>query len=180
MTTYPDLVFIDTETTGLDHERHEIIDLWARRVRFDDLSLVAEAGGLIQPLHIRTADRRALDVNRYSQERWDAEAGSFLTVWLEVEPVMAGATVVGSNPRFDLDFLDAELRRRGLRLPLFRHPIDTCSLAHPLGRRGVVCSAALGVLVEALGVVVDASAHSAKGDVLRSVEVYRCLTGVLK
>lgn len=175
----PDLVFLDTETTGLSPSRHEIIDIWAQRRRWGTLELVAEAGGLVEPAAIQRAEPRALRVNGFDSARWAAEARSWGAVWLEVEPLLEGyVTVVGSNPCFDLRFIEAQIYRTTCRSWAWpRYIIDTAAIATPLRWQGLVTSCSLGALCEHLGVGAEDAAHSARGDVLRTVEVFRRLVG---
>jgi len=173
------LAFLDVETTGLDPRRHEVIDIWVRRVVAGSLELVGEAGGLISPWHIHTADPEALRINGFDEERWEREGQQWHHVWPGVEPLLADAIIVGSNPSFDVGFIQIMCRRDGLEAGVItRHAVDTASLAHPLVMAGDVRSGSLGALVEHFGVVVDEPAHTARGDVLRTVEVYRHLMGL--
>jgi len=171
-----DLVFIDTETTGFSPGRHEIIDLWAVRTT-PDLELISEAGGYVRPERIYTAHKRALYVNGYNPQKWEKGGQrSFAEVWKEARPVILGAQIVGSNPAFDIGFLNAAISRHcpHLEKPLMtRYAIDIATLAQPLKRRGVVSSVSLDVLTGHFGI--DGDAHTARGDVYRTIEVYRRL-----
>ena len=172
-----DLVFIDTETTGLSPRRHEVIDIWARRVRADTLDLVAEAGGLVLPKRIDEADPEALAINGYDPDRWAAEARPWADVWAEVEPLIDGATIVAHNIAFDARMINAACIRDSCA-SIVNHDagIDTVDLAQPLKASGLVGSVSLDTLVGHFGIEIDgALAHSARGDVLRTVEVYRRL-----
>lgn len=168
------LTFIDVETTGLDTQQHEIVDIWARRVRDDNLELVDEAGGLVLPEHLETASPEALAINGYDAARWAAEARPFADVWAGVLPLVHGADVVGHYVAFDLGFIDAECNRRGLVACNPRVAIDTKVLSRLFFQRGLSRSMKLDHLVEDLELDVgDAVAHSARGDVLRTIALYR-------
>lgn len=92
------LVFIDTETTGLDPNRHEV---W-------ELAYAIGQG----PIHsgviahsLRCADPVALRLNGYANR---ADRLSFnLTVEEECRSALEGATLVAANPAFDAGFLRA-------------------------------------------------------------------------
>lgn len=92
------LAFVDTETTGLDPARHEV---WEIAVALDD--------GPIHtwqlPHSIATADPDALAIGgyarRYDPALVDRDADTRL------KAMLAGVTVVGSNPAFDTAMLRA-------------------------------------------------------------------------
>ena len=60
-----DIIFLDTETTGLDPHRHTIIDIWAERRRTGSLELIAAGGGhvAVSAEELDAASPRALEVN---------------------------------------------------------------------------------------------------------------------
>lgn len=94
------LIFLDTETTGLDVGRHEV---W-------EIAFARETGpvrSFILPHSLQTADPKALDINTY-WERFPLGAvhdGTHLDIAICEE--LSGATIVGSNPRFDCNMLRA-------------------------------------------------------------------------
>jgi len=57
-------VYVDLETTGVDPEKHQIIEIGA--IAFSGGKEIAEFSGLVYPGEdaLRAADRRALDVNK--------------------------------------------------------------------------------------------------------------------
>ena len=64
-----DLVFIDTETTGLDPSIHELIEIGFVRVKQDwngekpTFEIIEEWDQKIRPEHIKTADPTSLKIN---------------------------------------------------------------------------------------------------------------------
>jgi DNA polymerase III epsilon subunit-like protein len=94
------LIYLDTETTGLDPERHEI---WELAYAVDDGPI--ESGVMFHSL--RHADPKALAMNGY----WDRVEGAKPNGWAQLEvgarDALNGATLVGANPAFDAAFLRA-------------------------------------------------------------------------
>jgi hypothetical protein len=92
------LVFLDTETTGLDPARHEV---WEVAVAVED----GPIGTYRLPHSIATADPKALELNGY----WGRAnlPGATDAYDLELREILTGATIVGSNPAFDTAFLRA-------------------------------------------------------------------------
>lgn len=92
------LVFLDTETTGLDPDRHEV---WEIAFAVDDGPIVS---GVV-PHSLRHADPFALNLNGY------AKRGHFditrTDVELDLRAALKGATIVAANPAFDAGFLRA-------------------------------------------------------------------------
>jgi len=93
------LIFLDVETTGLDPARHEV---W-------ELAYAREDGPVrsFQLAHSLTwADEEALRINGYRERIGRESKGhdpSLMTI-------LAGATIVGSNPAFDTAMLRARWR----------------------------------------------------------------------
>jgi DNA polymerase III epsilon subunit-like protein len=98
------LLFLDTETTGLSADRHEIIEYAA--ILYENDQEVLRVEQKVKPLHISTAHARALQINGYSPEKWieattQEQAAKELSELLNIEDVI----MVGHNPRFDLRFI---------------------------------------------------------------------------
>ncbi len=72
-----DLVFIDTETTGLDPRKHELIEIAVVRVKQDwsgdkpTFTVADEWSTKVRPENIQSADPASLRVNGYSASGWD-------------------------------------------------------------------------------------------------------------
>lgn len=108
------VLYFDTETTGLDPARHEIVQL-AYIVEVDGKEKVAR-DLLMRPLHPETADPAALDINGRTLEELARYAHPF-TQYQTFIGDLAGvidkydktdkAYPAAYNGRFDLDFLSA-------------------------------------------------------------------------
>lgn len=118
------VVFVDTETTGLDPDRHE---MW-------DLAIVYENGEAISlhfPPMLRSAEPMALRIGRYYERTADSEWH-----WHEARtwaPIVArtldGVHLVGACPWFDAEFLRRWLDRWGEKGTWHYHHIDIEALA---------------------------------------------------
>lgn len=166
------IIWIDTETTGLDPRKHVIVDLWAAETNDLGEPTGWEAGGrvLISDADYLGASARALGVNGYDEEEWSATARSWAEVWADAEPLLSDewAIIGGHNVGFDLAFLRAKTGAA-----LMHRTIDTCALARPLVWQGASRSAKLDDLCSALGI--PGAAHTARGDVERTIALYRRL-----
>ena len=110
------LVFLDTETTGLDRYKHEIIEL--ALIVIEDGVRTVEQSWKLKPRRIETADKIALDINGYNEQLWKEQGYS----WSKE------AVVIGHNIQFDIGFLRQVFKEYGVS---FRFPpqMDTRALA---------------------------------------------------
>ena len=92
------LIFLDTETTGLDPKRHEI---WEIAYAVDN----GPIRSAIVPHKFTNPDPKALAMNGYLDRAVDANPDQFFESDLLDE--ITGATIVGANPAFDTAFLRA-------------------------------------------------------------------------
>jgi DNA polymerase III epsilon subunit-like protein len=93
-----DLVFLDTETTGLEYKTHEIWEIaWA----INDGPI--EERILVHSL--KTADPSALDLNGYHVRFPEGARSKGPMTDLEVRNILAGNTIVCANPTFDRIFM---------------------------------------------------------------------------
>ena len=95
------LVSVDVETTGLDLDRHVVVEVAAVDVAS------GEVFEFVQPLTVEdlaAADPAAFAVNRYFERRVFARSTSSLG-WVDLADFLAGATICGANVRFDAAML---------------------------------------------------------------------------
>lgn len=122
-------VFVDTETTGLDHTKHEMLEIAIIVIENGERTTIERK---IKPTRIETAQPRALEVNGYSEEEWEEAEEWNKEMSLEFRDLIRGAMIIGHNPMFDLRFIEAACTRFGVRLPL-RPVFDTKCAAYMLG-----------------------------------------------
>lgn len=94
------LVFLDTETTGLDPARH---DVWEVAWAVDDGPI--ESAFLAHD--VAGADPEALRLNGYMARRPRLDVVASLTAEHGLRQALTGATLVAANPAFDAAFLRA-------------------------------------------------------------------------
>jgi DNA polymerase III alpha subunit (gram-positive type) len=168
--TLPDeLVVLDTETTGLDFDKHEVWEI-----------AFAVGEGPIDCFRVEhnvlTADLRALELNGYRIR----SQGFYLPPLMElatIPPQLEGKIIVGANPSFDM----YRLNKRWGRAPWHYRPIDVESVAvtvldldKPLGLKALVDK------LSGMGYTIPQNDHTAAGDVAATREVYRILRTIGK
>lgn len=130
MTDLNNVVFIDTETTGLDPDRHEI---W-------ELALITGAGEehlWHLPVDLAKADLIALNIggyfDRYGNEDNCCDVGIYDYGWddfcADMVTLTRGKHLVGAIPSFDAQRLERLLRAHGSLATWHYHLIDIEALA---------------------------------------------------
>lgn len=163
-------VFLDTEATGLDHERHELTEV-AWIVRFEDGRQLERQ---FFPQHTTDgADADALELTRYTERiapRDTTPASEWLTLFLEDA---RGAILVGAVPDFDAKHLERMCRKLGLEPTWDHHLLDVETLALPLLAGGPEAPRSLAKTCEGLGIPHDAGqAHGALYDALQTMRAF--------
>jgi len=173
-----DLVFFDLETSGLDPDVHEIIDLAAVRIRPDftrQTKIVSRRCTLTRPLD---ASEEALKVNGYNANEW-RDAVPVRVALVEFASILdADVVLVGHNAaRFDWAFIHAGFKREALAEPEVKYVIDTASIAWPLCVRGHIDKISLESICARYDVS-NYGQHRAMADVRRCVAIYCKLLGL--
>ena len=134
------LLFFDVETTGLDPQYHEIIDICL--VETDRRGTeIKRYSSLIVPLDLSKASAEALQVNGYSEEKWkENHAVEYIIAMDEIynkwyndctqKEQRKKLIPIGWNIPFDISFIKqhfSQLYRR-----FHHHSLDLMSLYWPL------------------------------------------------
>lgn len=170
------LAFVDIETTGLDPEKAEIIELGVVLAELIDgeLRVVGELDLKAAPNHIETADAQALRINGYNEADWIFAVSIEDALKAFVEKT-AGAVFVAHNATFDYGFIEANLRRYQIESKLHYHKLDTLSLAFGiLHTNDDIGKLSLRALCEKYGIE-NKKAHSAFADAYATYEVFKKL-----
>ncbi len=172
--------FIDTETTGLDYLRHEIIEVAGIVVRITNPSdpstyeVLHEFEYKIKPERISDADPVSLKINHYDPSQW-TEALTRTQAMKLVNEKTEGAVMVAHNVAFDSAFMDKAFKDSGLENKMHYHRLDTVSMAYALLRNNEdVDHLSLRALCNHFGIVQDKQ-HEALADVRATVELYKKL-----
>ncbi len=170
------LAFIDIETTGLDHNSAEIIELGVviARLKDGELTVIDELDLKITPKHIETAEPAALRVNGYNEADW-IFAVSIEDALRTFVQKTRGAVFVAHNVTFDYGFIDANLKRYNIEHDMHYHKLDTISLAFGvLHNNDDIGKLSLRALCEKYEID-NKKAHSAFADAYALYEVFKKL-----
>lgn len=162
------LAFLDTETTGLHPDDHEV---WEVGLVLRDDGREREFRWLL-PVDLKRADPVALEIGRFNERYQFDEVQQDLQEWCaEFSDLTAGAHLVGAVISFD----EERLRRL-----LWRHNFEPEWHYHLVDVEGMVAGA-LGIqppwksddLAAAVGVTLDESErHTALGDARWAMRIY--------
>jgi DNA polymerase III epsilon subunit-like protein len=176
------LVFVDTETTGLNPKDHDMIEFAA--VAYQNGRLVGEIEQRVKPLK-ENFTLGALAVNKLYPSTMDEDFGEPELVAHNIanffvnlpNPYRGSIYFAGHNAKFDKDFSTEFMRRMGYTDfgDFSGRLVDTCGLARFLIDSGLLACDKTGLapVAKALGVEYDASKHhGAMYDAQLATEVY--------
>ena len=163
-----DLVFIDLETTHLNPQVGEIIEIAIVRVTKErELRYVSK----IKPERLHLAQKRSLEINGYNEEEW-IDAPRARDVAGRVADLIAGGLLVGHNVSFDFEYLEEFLHVHGQKFRASYRKIDTMVLAHE--HLPFLSSYSLATLRDFFGLSQE-GAHRAEKDLDDMRSIYRRL-----
>lgn len=130
------LVFIDTETTGLNFDIHEIIELGGLVVSQAGVlegkphfEVLEEFNFKIKPEHIELANPTALKVNHYNEADW-IDAISLAEALKHLTAIAKDGIMVGHNIAFDFCFIQKAFQTTKIENTMHYHKLDTISIAY--------------------------------------------------
>jgi len=175
------LAFIDTETTGFDLEKNEIIEIGCvlakqvgRSGKGPSVEVIGEFEYKIKPTRIETADPESLLINGYNEADW-LFAVDLKKVLEDLAPKVKDAIMVGHNVAFDHAFLEKAFEDTGVPNTMHYHKLDTISLAYArLYNDLSVEKFSLRSLCEYFGIE-NKKAHTALSDARATFELYKKL-----
>jgi DNA polymerase-3 subunit epsilon len=170
------LAFIDVETTGLDNDNAEIIELGLVLAKLKDGELVVtdQLDLKIHPTHIETAEPAALRINGYNEADW-----MFAVTLEDAMKLFAektdGAIFVAHNITFDYGFIERAFKHTGIENKMHYHKLDTIALAFGMLKdNDDMNKFSLKALTEYYGIE-NKKAHSAFADAYATYELFKKL-----
>lgn len=174
------LAFIDIETTGLDIERHEIVQLGVVLVeqKWDGdkptFEILDELELKVKPERIHLADKVALRINGYNEADW-ALAYSLKEAMQMFADKTKDSIMVAHNVAFDFCFLAKAFSLTGIENKMHYHKLDTISIAFAkLHLKEGVDRFSLQYLCTHFGIE-NKRAHTALSDCRATLELYKKL-----
>lgn len=175
------LAFIDVETTGVDFEKHEILELALivvkqieREGKGPKIEILGEYEWKIKPEHIEDAEEEALRINGYNETDW-LFAVDLESALKDFNKKAESCTFVSHNLVFDYSFVSKAYQKTGVENNMHYGKLDTISIAFArLYDAPQADKFSLKFLCELLKVE-NTKAHTALADTRALVEVYKKL-----
>lgn len=170
------LAFVDTETTGLDPDRHEIWEVGLLLESINDDGVREHQAYQWQlPVDLGRADPVALRIGRFHERRRADDQLYPLTVFArDFAGMTRGCHLVGAVPSFDEERLRKLLRSNGACPEWHYHLVDVEALV--AGKLGIEPPWDSDELSRAVGVEPDEDArHTALGDARWAHALYRAV-----
>jgi DNA polymerase III epsilon subunit-like protein len=123
------LLFIDLELTGLDVQRHEIIEVAGLLVSPDNLEISNSYYAKVKPTHIETADPASLRVSGYSKSTW-SDAIDLRTCLVELSEFAPNCILAGWAVHTEWDFLNWALESENLPYFYHHHLLEVWTIAY--------------------------------------------------
>jgi len=175
------LVFLDTETTSLRHDRR----VWEiGLIHRDEAGAAVERRWFVAApnLDLGNADLMSLKIGGFYERHPDAMDGDYQdlgdedAVLEEVESLTRGATIVGAVPWFDTDVLGQRMRAHGICPSWHYHLVDVETLA--AGAKKLAPPWDFDKLLQEYGLTYDeADRHTALGDARMVRDLYDAVMG---
>lgn len=124
------LIFLDLETTGLQVQKHEIIEIGALKVNCNKpFNIVEELEIKVKPESIENADKEALKIVGYTPEEW-VGATKLNDALNKLEEFSKNGVLVGYNVNFDWAVLDRAYYSLCKTDPFYYHRLDVMPMAY--------------------------------------------------
>lgn len=168
------LVFVDTETTGLDENTHEVIEIAAIVYDPREDKVVRKWERKAAPRHIETADAIALRINGYNDDP-GSYRGDIKDVISEFHREFDEYVMIGQNIQFDIRFIEKYYCEFVISDGVHRHrKLELSSIAWPVLGYSDKTDISLATLCDHFDIS-NEGAHRALVDCERGLEVYRQL-----
>lgn len=169
------LIFLDLETTGLEVQKHEILEIGAIKANPQKpFSKIAELSLKVRPEHIENADKQALKIVGYSEKEWEGALG-LKEALKQLEEFGQDGVLTGFNVSFDWAFLDKAYFALGKQDPFYYHRLDVMPMAYlTLFSKRSIKRFSLGEMARAFGVP-EFQKHRALDDARVTYNIFKKL-----
>jgi len=168
------LAFVDIETTGLDENTHEIIEIAALVYSPAEDKVLDEWETKIAPSHIETASDYALKINGYINNP-KLYTNNLKSALIKLNSIVKKCMIIGQNIEFDLKFLRHNMAEEGIEPSFDRHrKLDLMALAWFAVKDSAIPGMSLANLCDHFSVS-NVGAHGALIDCRRAFDIYRNL-----
>jgi DNA polymerase III epsilon subunit-like protein len=170
------MAFTDLETTGLNPDFHEIIEVGLVVVDQDTLEVLDEWETKVAPQHPERAQPLVRTINGFNEEQWK-HAPSLGDAMREYTKRTRGSLLCAWNVRFEAKFLEKAFGANGLDINevLHYHAFDVIPLAMEHLRGTHLEKFTLSEVARSVGLHPEPSVHRALNGAKKAFEVYKTL-----
>lgn len=168
------LAIIDLETSSLDPQTGEILEIGLVLIDKDTCTILDVMDQKITPEFPERADPKALFVNGYQKEDWK-DSISLHQALLILSEKVEKATMLSYNVSFDYAFLQAAWRSTGIQDPMNYHRLDLLTMAWMKIPHDKMQSWSLKTVCSYLNIPPEPKVHRGMNGAMKSYEVYRRL-----
>ncbi|MGD0977307.1 MAG: 3'-5' exonuclease [Minisyncoccia bacterium] len=121
------LAITDTETTGLDAQIHEIIEIGLIVVDQQSFKILDKLDVKVKPVHIKTGVKKALEFTGYNEKDWK-KAWDLEEVMKIYAEKTKDAIFTAQNTYSDWAFINEAFKLTGVEDPMDYHRLDLFSI----------------------------------------------------
>jgi len=177
------ILVLDTETTGLDLTKHELIQigfLFIEMLEDGSFKHLSESEINIRPLHLESAEPDALAINGFSAFKWK-DSKPINDHFEEIKDKIEYADLLlGQNLIFDLRFIKQAFENFNAVPPKFPPYIDTKWMGEKLVFEGKLRSSSMDKMCKHFDIKFEGKAHTALVDCKRTFDVWKKLGEQIK
>ncbi len=122
------IAITDIEFTGLNPDKHEIIEIGLLLVRQGDLKIIDEWQTRVKPDNIEGADPESLYIAGYDEEEWK-DALTLKDAIEQYAEKVEDAMLLSHPLTMDWSFLEHAFRKTGIKNPMHYYQLDLSSMA---------------------------------------------------
>jgi len=168
------IAITDLEMTGLDADRHEIIEIGLLVVRQDTFEITDRLDMKVKPEHPETGDPEAIAVAGYVEKEWQ-DAVSLKEALQQYAAKTENAVFCAQTINNDWLWLSRGFQKTGVQHSMDYHMIDIPSIAWEKMRDKNVTKVRLGALAEYFGIPREPKIHRAFNGAMLAYEVLKKL-----
>lgn len=171
------LAFVDIESTGLNPDKHEIIEIAVLIYNQEKNEVEKEWETKITPYHIETADNKALQISGYINNP-NIYRTNLKSALIKFNSIVKGCIIVGQNISFDLRFISKNMEEANIKPSYDLRYLDLMSLSWFHVKDTDIKGISLEKLCNHFGIL-NVGAHSALIDCRRTFGVYQKIQKIL-
>jgi DNA polymerase III epsilon subunit-like protein len=167
------ILFVDLEMTGLDVEKHEIVEIAALLVHQPDFKVINSFYTKVKPVHPETGDPKSLKVISFNSKNWH-DAIPLRQALQELAEFAPKCFLAGWCVQNEWDFLNYALQKEGIPYFYEHRLIEVFSLAYARYYQDPDMKfISLPSVARRLGIYIDQ--HKPDSDIRATYEIFKKL-----